>query len=377
MARRRSAGEGSIHYWESRGYWVGRITMPDGTRKPKYSKSQKVVKDWLLAERGKLKQGIFVSDDKITLETYLRRYMEDYAKGSVRVTTYESYKGVIENHIIPNIGSVRLSQLRADHINFLLSKVRSSGVSDRYVEYVYAILKSALNWAVTWELLNKNPVLLVAHPRVKYEAPEIWSPEQLQKFLDHVKDDRWAGIYNLSCLGMRKGEILGLPLRALNVEEGYLMVIQNLQFVPGQGLLILEPKTDKSRRLIRLPDFIRDALKVHLEKRAFLAQSPDWKELGLVFTTDIGTAINPQNMLKHFKANLRAAGLSDIRFQDLRHSIVSFLLVQKNLNPKLVAELVGHSTTKLTMDRYAHLINPLNTLVADTLGEIVAPKQGL
>ena len=325
--------------------------------------------------RGNL--SIFVSDDRMTLETFLRRYLEDYAKGSVRITTYESYRGVIEGHIIPHIGSVRLSQLRADQINYLLSKVRSSGVSDRYVEYVYAILKSALNWAVTWELISKNPVLLVAHPRVKYEAPEIWSPEQLQKFLDHIKDDRWAGIYNLSCLGMRKGEILGLPLRAVNVEEGYLMVIQNLQFVQGRGLLLLEPKTQKSRRLIRLPEFIREALQRHFAKRAMLAQSPDWKESGLVFTTDIGTAINPQNMLKHFKANLAEAGLPDIRFQDLRHSIVSFLLVQKNLNPKLVAELVGHSTTKLTMDRYAHLINPLNSLIADTLGEIVVPNRDL
>ena len=371
MARRRSAGEGSIHFWKEKGLHVGRITMPDGKRKPKYSKSKRVVQDWLLTERNKLKQGIFVSDDKITLETFLRRYLEDYAKGSVRITTYESYRGVIEGHIIPNIGSVRLSQLRADQINYLLSKVRSSGVSDRYVEYVYAILKSALNWAVTWELLIKNPVLLVAHPRVKYEVPEIWSPEQLQKFLDHVNDDRWAGIYYLACLGMRKGEILGLPLRALNVEEGYLMVIQNLQFVPGQGLILLEPKTDKSRRLIRLPDFIRDALKIHLEKRAILAQLPDWKESGLVFTTDIGTAINPQNMLKHFKANLKAAGLPDIRFHDLRHSTASLLLA-KNTHPKLVAELLGHSTVSLTLNRYSHIINPLNTVVSDTINSALS-----
>jgi len=373
MARsKRSSGEGSLHFWEERGYWVGRLVMPDGKRKSKYNKSQKVVKDWLLAERGKLKQGIFVSDDKLTLEAFLRRYLEDHVKTSLRITTYESYRGVVEGHIIPAIGSVKLSQLRADQINYLLSKVRSSGVSDRYVEYVYAILKAALNLAVTWELLTKNPITLVAHPKVAFSVPEIWSPQQLQKFLDQVKNDRWEAIYYMACLGMRKGEILGTPLRALNVDKGYLMVIQNLQFVPGQGLLLLEPKTQKSRRLIRLPDFVCGALKKHITKRALLAQSPDWKESGLVFTTDIGTAINPQNMLKHFKANLRAASLPNIRFQDLRHSVVSFLLVEKNLNPKLVAELVGHSTTKLTMDRYAHLINPLSRLVADTLGDIVS-----
>lgn len=88
---------------------------------------------------------------------------------------------------------------------------------------------------------------------------------------------------------MRKGEILGLPLKALDLDKGSLMVIQTIQFVPGQEILTLEPKTDKSRRLIRLPEFVKKALTHHLKRLEVLSQSTNWKESGLVFTTDIGT----------------------------------------------------------------------------------------
>lgn len=371
MARRRSSGEGSLHYWKEKGLWVGRLYLPDGRRKTKYNKSQKVVRDWLLVERGKIKQGIFVTDDKITLETFLRRYLTDYAKRSLRTTTYESYEFLIERHIIPELGTIKLKDLRPDQINHLLTKEIESGRSNRFAEYILAVLKASLNLAVKWELLNKNPALLVAPPKVKFQIPETWDAKQLQTFLDHVKDDRWAGIYYLACTGMRKGEILGLPLSALHLDKGYLMVVQTLYFTSKEGIIFQEPKTEKSRRLIKLPEFVCKALEVHLAKRALLSQSPKWKESGLVFTTDIGTAINPQNMLKHFKAKTAEVGLPRIKFHSLRHSVASILL-ENNTHPKLVAELLGDSSVNLTLNQYSHIINPMNSVVADTLDRAVS-----
>ena len=370
MARRRSANEGTVFWWDKKQLWVSRITLPDGKKRTKYNKKQSVVKDWLLAERKKIKQGVFVADDKITLGTFLNRYLEDYGKRSLRASTFDSYKFIVEKHIIPELGSVKLVNLRPDQITHLIGKVISSGRSPRFGEYVLAVLKASLNLAVKWELLSKNPALLVTPPKVEFKVPETWSAGQLQNFLDHVKDHRWAGIYYLACTGMRKGEILGLPLASLHLDKGYLMVTQNLYFIPGQGLLLQEPKTKKSRRLIRLPEFVNEALKVHLAKRAILAQSPNWKESGLVFTTDIGTAINPQNMLKHFKSRLKEVGLPDIKFHSLRHSVASILLEQ-NTHPRLVADLLGHSSVNLTLNTYSHIINPMNSVIADTLDKAV------
>jgi integrase len=122
--------------------------------------------------------------------------------------------------------------------------------------------------------------------------------------------------------------------------------------------------------MIVLPDFVKDALEVHLEKRKKLSQSSNWKESGLVFTTNIGTLINPQNMLKHFKANAAEIGLPKIKFHSLRHSVASILL-ENNTHPKLVSELLGHSSVNLTLNQYSHIINPINTVVADTLNKAV------
>lgn len=96
---------------------------------------------------------------------------------------------------------------------------------------------------------------MASPPSVKFKQPSVWSSEHVKAFLEHVKDDRWATIYYLACgTGMRKGEVLGIPLTAVHLEEGSLQIFQTLQFVPTKGLLIMDPKTDKSRRKIVLPN---------------------------------------------------------------------------------------------------------------------------
>lgn len=372
--KRRAKNEGGLHFWKKKGLWVGRLTMPSGKPKTKYSKTQKVVKDWLLEERSKLQKGIYVVDDKMTVETFMLRYLQDYAKRSTRATTYQYYEGWTKRHIIPEIGHIRLTQLRADHVNQLLTKMSNQGLSNRSVGMIHGVLKQALNKAVEWELITKNPAKVVRPPKVDTVIPEVWNREQVKTFLKSLENDRWAGIYYLACTGMRKGEILGLPLKSLDLEKGYLMVTQTLQYLPSMGSMLLPPKTDKSKRLIRLPEFIKEALKIHLVKREALSKNPLWKESGLVFTTDKGNPIIPRNMITHFKRKLKAAGLPDIRFHDIRHTIASLLFAEKNVHPKFVSELLGHSSIVVTLNRYSHVINPMNTVVADSLDELVVTK---
>jgi integrase len=372
--KRRAKGEGSVYFWDAKELWVGQITLPDGKRRTKYGHTQKEVKDWLLAERGKISQGTYIPDEKITVAGFLRQYLEDHGKRTLRATTLTSYTDIIERHIIPEIGKLRLTQLRADHLNHLYSKKLSSNLSDRTVEYIHGVLRRALNRAVKWGLIAKNPTDMASPPSVKFKTPSTWTGEQVKQFLEQIRDDRWAGIYYLACgVGMRKGEILGLPLSALDLEKGYLKVTQSLQYIPSRGLNLLDPKTDKSRRMIVLPSFVVEALKAHLARRERLSQGPHWKESGLVFTTDIGTPISPRNLLRHFKTKLTEAGLPEIRFHDLRHTTAS-LLLEKNVHPKIVSELLGHSSITLTLNTYSHIINPMGRVAADAMDEAVGRK---
>jgi integrase len=372
MARRRARGEGSVFFVDKKGLWAAQITLPDGNRRMKYNKRQQVVKDWLLSERNKVADGIFVSNERITVQSFLSRYLEEYCRRRLRETTLAGYKQVIEAHVLPELGAIKLSQLRADQINHLISKKIKAGLSDRFVEYVHGILKRSLNVAVKWQLINKNPALLVTPPKPNYQIPKTWSMDQVKAFLEVLKGDRWAAIYYLGCgTGMRKGEVLGLPLNALDLDKGYLMVVQTLQLVNGK-LMLLEPKTQKSRRMIVLPDFVKEALRMHLVRRQALSQSPSWKESGLVFTTDHGTPIFPRNLVRHFKTKLGEAGLPDIRFHDLRHTTAS-LLLEKNVHRKIVSELLGHSNIVVTLNTYSHIINPINKVASNEMDDMFGP----
>lgn len=369
MTKRRSRGLGSVYFIEKKGLWAGSIVLPDGRRRVKTSKLQKDVKDWIIKERGKIQDGVFVKDEHITVSSFLTRYLEEYCKRTLRVTTFAGYKSVIEDHIIPELGNVKLVALRADQINHLLSKKLDAELSNRFVEYIHGILKRSLNVAVKWGLLIKNPATMVTPPKPVYKIPKTWSMDQVKSFLEVLKDDRWAAIYYLGCgTGMRKGEVLGLPLSALDLDKGYLMVIQTLQLVNGK-LELLEPKTQKSRRMIVLPEFVKEALRTHFVRRSTISQSPSWRESGLVFTTDIGTPISPRNLVRHFKSKLQQAGLPDIRFHDLRHTTAS-LLLEKNVHPKIVSELLGHSTITLTLNTYSHIINPINKVASSEMDDM-------
>ena len=365
---RRSKGEGSI-YRNKDGFWTGAVTLPNGKRRVKRSKSQGIVKDWLLVERKKLSDGIFTPDDRITLSSFLGRYLDEYCKRRLRSTTFAGYKRVIEDHIIPELGSIRLSKLRPDQINHLLSEKLKAGLSNRFVEYTHGILKRSLNVALKWGLIQKNPATMVTPPKPSYQITRTWSMDEVKTFLTILKGDRWAAIYFLGAgVGMRKGEILGLAMSSVDLDKGYLMVTQTLQLVNGK-LQLLEPKTQKSRRMIVLPDFVKDALRIHLVRRETLSQKPSWKESGLVFTTDLGTPISPRNLVRHFKSKIDEAGLPDIRFHDLRHGTAS-LLLERNVHPKLVSELLGHSSVNLTLNTYSHIINPMNKVVSDQIDDM-------
>ncbi len=100
-----------------------------------------------------------------------------------------------------------------------------------------------------------------------------------------------------------------------------------------------------------------------------MSQSPSWKESGLVFTSDVGTPIFPRNLVRHFKDKLKEAGLPEIRFHDLRHTTAS-LLLEKNVHPKIVSELLGHSNIVVTLQTYSHIINPINKVASKEMDDM-------
>ncbi|WP_192778400.1 site-specific integrase [Nonomuraea africana] len=167
--------------------------------------------------------------------------------------------------------------------------------------------------------------------------------------------DRFHALYVLAlCLGLRRGELLGLRWEDVDLDAGTLEVVQILQRVSGE-LRFVRPKTDNSERTTPLPQLCLDALKEH-RKRQFAERSetwPDWEDHGLVFPSRRGTPMEPDNLRRSWGTVRKAAGLGEMRLHDLRHTCVS-LLLDLGVPPHIVREIVGHSDIEVTMTIYAH-----------------------
>jgi len=152
VAKRRAKGEGSIFYSPSDGRWKAQLWLPNGKRKGKSAKTQAEVRDWLHNERQKLRKGIYTADDQIRLGDYLNRYMADVAVHSLRPRTYERYSDLIRKHINPELGNIKLNELRPDQVQSFYTRKVNEGLSKATVQYIHAILHKSLKQALMWGL---------------------------------------------------------------------------------------------------------------------------------------------------------------------------------------------------------------------------------
>jgi integrase len=188
--------------------------------------------------------------------------------------------------------------------------------------------------------------------------------DEARKLLDAAVGHPNEALFVLAlATGMRRGELLGLKWQDVDFATGILYVRRVLNRMPTvlgdrAGLLVeSEPKTRHSRRSIILAGFAFDALRRHKARQEEWRQAAgdSWEDSGYVFTTPLGRYIHPNSLNNQFKALLEKAGLPDIRFHDLRHSVASLLLA-RGVHPKVVQEILGHSQISITMDVYSHVL---------------------
>lgn len=342
MAKRRSRGEGSI--WQRKdGLWCAQLYLPSGKKKVKYGKTQKIVRDWLHEQKEAVNKGVYLDTKDMTLAAFLEQYMTS-AAASLRPKTVTSYLYLIRNHIIPELGQVKLTQLRPDMVQAFYTAKVNSGLSKRTVQYIHAVLHKALDQAMKWGMVVRNVTDLVDPPSPSKPKTATWTIQQAKRFLERVKDTRYYPMFCLAYIGLREGEILGLRVQDFSRENGTITVRQALQYLPGKGLVLSEPKTEASKRTIKLPEFVYQALLAHHLK----------ENQELLFTTSAGTPFSPRNFLRAFKELSSSAELPEIRFHDLRHFAVSYLINELHIPPKVVQGIIGHTTVNLTMTVYAH-----------------------
>jgi integrase len=212
-------------------------------------------------------------------------------------------------------------------------------------------------------LVYRNVAELVDAPSPEKRPPTIYNAQQVNTLLSVVKDDKFYLAFVLAVYGgFREGEILGVQVEDCQLATGTITVNHAVQYQIGKGVVITHPKTDKSRRSVKLPRTAANVLEEYL--------SLINKNQGLIFTTASGKPINPRFLIKKFKEAIREAGLPEIPFHDLRHTSAT-LLLSANDHPKIVQERFGHSTITLTMDQYSHVIPGMQDEAAEKLDRVL------
>ena len=305
-----------------------------------------------------VEQGAFVSRSDMTLRQYLEDWLETYGPTNLEPSTVRGYEEKLRNHIYGSIGGIRLSEVRPEHINEVYAGMMKRGLSANTVLHVHRALNRALVLAVRSRRIGHNPLSMVTPPRVRKTSPQMWSVAQMQTFLAAAEAEDLREWFELAVYtGLRRSEMAGLKWENVDLGAGWLRVVSKLVAIPGTGMVVGVPKTDRSRRRLSLsPEAVAIFHRRKDRQDHQRLQARDlWPDTGYVFTDETGGPINPSVATKAFTKIVRETGLPRLTLKDMRHAHATLLLID-NTHLKVVSERLGHSTVTITADIYSHVL---------------------
>jgi integrase len=405
-AMARGHNEGSLYLRKRDNRWVAAVTMPDGSR-PSRSAPDKAEARRLLRELlRKRDQGLSAGRDE-SLSRFLERWLAD-VRPRLAPKTWHRHEQIIRLHISPNLGRIPLAALSVNDVRRLLETARGDAQTRRHYR---ATLRRGLADALREGLVVRNVAALAEPPPMKRKERTVLTAEQARMVIDGTKDDRLHALYVLFLTtGMREAEALALtwkdidfgdddagrrvdevhqarmgmegraadvvPSRAVHPLLGPSITITrtlhrshpgDYDYDAADPWVFRAPKTDRSRRTVNIPPVTVAALREHRVKQ--LKERAAMGELGgegLVFVSTRGHPIHGENLLPGWYAHLERLGLPRVRLHDLRHSAAT-ILYGMGVPLETIADMLGHSTVRITQDLYRHKVPALQREAAEAM----------
>jgi integrase len=319
-------------------------------------------------------EGSYVEPHKMTVEQYLRHWLE-VAKTSRAPKTYQEYEGICDRYLIPALGAGQLIKLTAVDVEAFYAhallkgrKDGNGGLSARTVIHCHRLLHKAFEDAVKKKIVAHNVIHAAQPPRPpdrEMQAPDETAMAYI--LAEARKNNRiWLPVVIACGTGLRRGEILALRWRDVDLVNGSVSVTRSL-CQTKEGLTFKSVKKKKSRRVISLPEFLVEALRealIEQQKHREMFGS-DYQDQDLICCQPDGRPTEPNALSVDF-SRFRRSLMSKTRFHDLRHGHASQAL-QNGVPVKTVQARLGHATAAFTLDVYGHLLPGDDQRAADTI----------
>lgn len=353
----RGKGEGTIHKLPN-GTYQARMTVgydENGKQKrqAKYFKTMKDAKEWITEVKAARDKGDCIEPSKMTVGEWLDIWMTEYKKRSIRPSSYKAYSSVVEQCIKPALGKHKLKDLRHEMIQKFVNDLSDKGQVHMSIVRAHSILHGALDQAVTNGLVLKNVSLKVKFPKQsKKESMRVLSAEEQAKFIEFAKDDPYGEIFIIMlATGLRIGEALVLTWNDIDFDKGMLQVNKTLtykrmgsNFKLGVGLT----KTEAGTREVPLLDSITNLLQEKIRQ-----DIPN--QHNLLFSNISGELLDSSVVRSHFHQIAKKVGIDGVHPHTLRHTFATRGL-ENGIDLKVMQELLGHSSIKMTADTYTHVL---------------------
>lgn len=341
---RRANGEGHIYPRNGRYYVQIRTTDSDGRRARKWLSGGKSLKQATERLREFKQTNCISADSHQTLGQWLQSWLEKHSKGKAS-STLTLYKRLINRHLLPNVGNVRLIDLKPVLFSNLYAAL-GKRLAPKTILTINSILNAALNQAIKDEIIFRNVLHVVRKPRPRKAQHRIFSEEEFKSFYVRCLRSPYRLQYMLMLFGgLRRGEAMGMKWSSVDLRTNAIVVKQQMteqQTTAGSLVEVGPLKTERSYRVIQMPGEIMDEFN----------KTPADKRKGLVFK---GKHQSPRCFVADFNKIMSELGIEHMRLHNLRHTHASYLLMSGVALP-MVSDRLGHSGTKVTGDIYSHAV---------------------
>lgn len=367
---------------------------PEKTEK----QNQKALERFMMEFEERVKNGKYLSGEKITFKAFTEKWMEEYAKLQLEATTVENYTFLLNTHILPAIGHLKLSRVQPAHLNKLYSTMleerkdgKEGGYSPTTIKRCHATISSIMSTAVQWNIITENPCQRVKPPKQTRNSSDIkfFTPEQAERFLAELNVETADGRIQLQhniffqlalFCGMRRSELVALHWSDIDYSQRTICINKCTTIVKNQPYQ-KNTKNRTSERTIAIPDSVLVMLKSYrLEYNKYrLSIGSQWVGDDYIFIQWNGSQMYPstpdgviRKVIDRYNAN-HEDKLPPVTPHGLRHTSAT-LLISENVDVRTVSGRLGHAQTSTTLNIYSHSLQKKDAQAAQTLETLLSKR---